>query len=274
MSMKDLQISEFKKKEAEFHSAIVDSYHDTAQLDSLRNTVAHEQFLQYLKTLPAQSKILELGCGLGQDGRALMNTSSVFQTEISFKSLEKAREIAEKEDLHGNYALADAESIPFKNESCDAIFMVASLHHTVSPEKVIAEMKRAVKKNGLIIIGIEPNVWQYYFFFPFIRVYKKYFKKSENYSPGDESTEGFSKNDFKKFAESHGLSIIKIYPVWFLNGFIHIGLEAIYRIFKLKHRIQLPVWCEQGINSIDNALAKIPLLNNLCWHWNVIMKKV
>ena len=157
--------------------------------------------------------------------------------------------------------------------SFDAVFMVASLHHTVFPDKVIGEMKRCVKKDGLIVIGMEPNVWQYYFFFPCIRLYKTYVKKSEIYSPGDESTEGFSKKDFKNFAKVHSLSIVKIYPVWFLNGFMHVGLEGIYRMFKLKNRIQLPLWYEKSILIIDNIFAKIPLINNLCWHWNVIMKK-
>ncbi len=271
--MKNLQINEFKKKEAEFHSQIADSYYETAQLNTLRNRSAHNQFLQYLKNLPHHSRILELGCGLGQDGRELMASHIVVQTEISFKTLEKAKQKAETEHLKGHYFIADAETIPFKNESFDAVFMVASLHHAVYPEKVIAEMKRCVKIDGLIVIGMEPNIWQYYFFFPFVRLYKKYIKKTEQYSPGDESTEGFSKKDFKRFAEANALSVVQISSVWFLNGFVHISLEAVYRLFKLRKRIQLPYWCENSINEIDKFLSKTPVINNLCWHWNVFFKR-
>ncbi len=265
----------FKQREAVFHSNIVDSYYDTAQLDTLRNKEAHNDFLEPLKSLSKSAKILELGCGLGQDGRILMQEGiCVVQSDISPKTLQKAKRKAVEQDLHNNaFILMDSENIPFPDNYFDATFMVASLHHMMNPEKALAEMKRCTKQDGLIVIGIEPNKWEYYVIFPFIRFRKKYIKKADNYSPGDETTVGFNKHSFKKMATKLNLTITKISPVWYVNGIIHIGAEALFRVLHLKKRIKLPVQIEKFFCSVDKAVSYIPLLKEYPWHWNVIMKK-
>src|SRR3989338_3459851 len=236
------KMNEFKEQEATFHSDIVESYHDTAQLDARRNKHAHDDFLRPLLELPKDAKIIELGCGLGQDGRALMrNGLFVVQSDISPKTISRAKEMAEKDSLQNNsFMQLDSENLPFLDNYFDAIFMVASLHHMMDPEKAIREMKRCAKKDGLLVVGIEPNRWQYYIIFPFIRFHKKYIKKAENYSPGDETTFGFNKNEFRKIAKKFDLNIVRISPVLYINGIMHVGLEAIYRFLKLKKRITLP----------------------------------
>jgi ubiquinone/menaquinone biosynthesis C-methylase UbiE len=268
-------LTDFKAREATFHSDIVESYHDTAQLDALRNKQAHDDFLQPLKELPQGAKILELGCGLGQDGRILMQQGKhVIQSDISPKTLEIAKKKADEQKLQNNlFVLMDSENIPFPNNYLDATFMVASLHHMMDPEKALKEMARCTKKRGLIVIGVEPNKWQYYVLFPFIRFKKKYITKTTSYSPGDETTFGFNKNSFKDMAKKLNLEVVRISPVWYINGIIHVGTEALFRLLHLKERITLPQWIAKLICSLDNAIGYIPIIKNFSWHWNVVMKK-
>ena len=269
------EMNTFKEQEATFHSDIVESYHDTAQLDARRNKHAHDDFLRPLLELPKDAKILELGCGLGQDGRALMrNGLFVVQSDISPKTIARAKQIAKTDKLENSaFMQVDSENLPFPDNYFDAIFMVASLHHMMDPEKAISEMKRCAKQNGLIVFGIEPNSWQYYIIFPFIRFHKKYIKKATHYSPGDETTFGFNKSRFRKIAKKFDLKIVKIFPVWYINGVMHIGLEALYRLLKLKKRVTLPKGVEKGIEKIDECVARIPFIKNYPWHWNVVMQK-
>ncbi len=269
------EMNTFKEQEATFHSDIVESYHDTAQLDARRNKHAHDDFLAPLLGLPEDAKILELGCGLGQDGRALMRKGFfVVQSDISPKTIARAKETAESEKLEKSvFMQLDSENLPFPDNYFDAIFMVASLHHMMDPEKAIREMKRCTKHDGLLVVGIEPNRWQYYVIFPFIRFHKKYIKKSAHYSPGDETTFGFNKNDFRKIAKKFDMDIIRISPVWYINGIMHVGLEAIYRFLKLQKRVKLPTMIERVIGQIDEGIARILIIKDYPWHWNVIMQK-
>lgn len=266
-------IERFKKKEADFHSAIVDSYYDTAQLDALRNKYAHEDFLKVLYALKKGAKVLELGCGLGQDGRAVMKQGIfVVQTDISPKTLAVAKQKAQDEGLtNSEFVRVDSENLPFPDDYFDATFMVASLHHMMNPNTAIAEMKRCTKKEGHIIIGMEPNKWQFYLLFPFIRCYKKYIKKMQNCSPGDELTYGFSKKDLKKLAKQNNLLMKHLSPIWYCNGFVHIAMQVLSRI--LKRKIDVPHIIAKICIGIDALITHIYLIKNYPWHWNLILQK-
>lgn len=268
-------MDEFKKGEATFHSEIVESYHDIAQLDAARNTFAHNDFLEPLRNLKASAKIAELGCGLGQDGRALMKQGFyVVQSDISPKTIEKAKKTAEMEGLtNGEFMLMDSENLPYPDNYFDAMFMVASLHHMMDAEKALREMKRCTKTGGTIIIGIEPNKWQFYWVFPIIRFYKRHIKHVEKFSPGDETTTGFTKKEFLRFARKLDLSIVRITPIWYVNGFVHLGTHGLYRAFKMKKRVKVHPSLEKLVMIIDKVLTKTPYIRNYPWQWNIIMKK-
>jgi ubiquinone/menaquinone biosynthesis C-methylase UbiE len=217
--------------------------------------------------------ILELGCGLGQDGRELMKRGFfVVQTDISEKTLKYAQNMASQEKFSQCVHLRmDSENVPFKNSSFEACFMVASLHHMMNPSPAIKEMKRCSKMNGIIIIAIEPNTWQYYCIFPIIRFYKKNVKNSKQYSPGDEATHGFNKKYFVNLAKQNDLKIIRISPVWYSCGWLHLLFQTFSKLSKKS--INAPTFLEKICIFVDRCIEKIPVIKDYPWHWNVIMKK-
>jgi len=53
------------------------------------------------------------------------------------------------------------KKFPLKSESYDFVFCTEVLEHTLYPKKIIKEIKRITKKNGLIIITL-PNEYNFY----------------------------------------------------------------------------------------------------------------
>ena len=175
-------------------------------------------------------------------------------------------------DARVEYYTIDAHRIPFKAETFDFIYMVAALHHLVNVESGMREIVRVAKKGAYIIFGIEPNRM----FFYFLKSIKKALAgllPKKDHSAGDEHAEGFVIKDFVNFGEDCGLELIKVEPVWIICGFIHYGLELIFKVLKLKTRVRLPFIIEKMFIFIDKLLFFIPGSKYLAWHYTVIYRK-
>ena len=107
----------------------------------------------------------------------------------------------------------------------------------------------------------------------FMMSFTKLFKNSDKlrvhkgHSEADETHLGYLKSDFKKLGK-----VIRIKRVWLLLGFLHYFLEAIYRLFKLKKRIKIPLVIEYIFLVFDEILLSIPIINSINFHWLVVIK--
>lgn len=54
---------------------------------------------------------------------------------------------------------ADAHRLPLKNKSVDLITILETLEHVVDPYGTLIELKRIIKKDGLIIVEIDSGSW-------------------------------------------------------------------------------------------------------------------
>lgn len=97
-------------------------------------------------------KLLDVGCGTGNVLIKLDTNEelSLYGLDISEKMIETA-----KKNLGNNAELkiGDSEYMPWEDDFFDVIVCNASFHHYPNPEKVLFEMKRVLKSNGLLIIG-------------------------------------------------------------------------------------------------------------------------
>ncbi len=98
--------------------------------------------------------ILDLGCGDGLFSRCLLENSKakVVGIDLSYKRIT----FAKKKVPDAFFVIADAEHLPFKNNSFNVLYCNALLHHMDMVEKIINEISRVIYKDGIIII-IEPN---------------------------------------------------------------------------------------------------------------------
>ena len=115
-----------------------------------------------LSFLPENSRVLEIGAGTGANFCFYPQSQHAVASEISFKMLELAKG---KTDFI-KFVQADAESLPFSENSFDAAFATLVFCSISNPENAFAELNRVVKNNGKIILleHVRPNGLLGYFF--------------------------------------------------------------------------------------------------------------
>lgn len=108
------------------------------------------------------SRILEVGCGLGQDAMAIAQMigkkGNVVAVDSSWKMIEAAcKGPMETDSIQSiQFCLADACNLPFANSAFDGVRADRVLQHISDPKKAFAEMVRTVKDNGKVVV-YEPD---------------------------------------------------------------------------------------------------------------------
>lgn len=103
-----------------------------------------------------KKKVLEVGCGKGRFLRRLKED----YPEYELAGLDLSEEMLECLPEGVGAVWGVMEKLPVESESQDVIFCIEALEHSVSKEKAIAEMSRALKKGGrLLIIDKNMKYW-------------------------------------------------------------------------------------------------------------------
>ena len=95
-------------------------------------------------------KVLDIGCGGGLLSEEFAKQGAkVTGIDLSQSSIDVAIEHALKNNLTIDYKLASAENIPSNDNYFDAVICADCLEHVDDLEKVISEISRVLKKNGI-----------------------------------------------------------------------------------------------------------------------------
>lgn len=98
--------------------------------------------LQIIKdNIEVKGKLLDVGCGTGIAYEFF---------NVDYTGIDPSEELLKQ--CKGKSVLGKAEELPFENESFDVVIAVTSLHHC-DLDKAVSEIKRVVKKNGVIVIS-------------------------------------------------------------------------------------------------------------------------
>ncbi|MDP8259912.1 MAG: class I SAM-dependent methyltransferase [Candidatus Gygaella obscura] len=97
------------------------------------------------KLLPSRGIGLEVGVGTGRFASVL---GVDFGIDLSMNMLKIAR------DRKVKVCLSDAENIPFKESFFDYILISVTMAFVENPGKVLQQVKKILKKNGQLVIGI------------------------------------------------------------------------------------------------------------------------
>jgi ubiquinone/menaquinone biosynthesis C-methylase UbiE len=89
-----------------------------------------ETLKKELKTQNRKPKILDLCCGTGHLYPKLSKLGNCTGADFSTSMIETCK----KRFPEGEFVLADAENLPFKDNSFDAVVCFWSFHHIVYPE--------------------------------------------------------------------------------------------------------------------------------------------
>ncbi len=105
---------------------------------------------------PANSRVLEAGCGVGAQTITLARNSPqahITSVDISFSSVVKARKTIEAAGFtHVRFKQGDIYNLPFKPDSFDHIFVCFVLEHLGRPLEALSCLKRLLKTGGTITV--------------------------------------------------------------------------------------------------------------------------
>lgn len=141
-----------------------DQYKDSSNLDA--RAYIHQRFstnpygwfrwvFDALRKIPEKAKILELGCGHGllwkENADRIPAGWKITLSDLSPGMLDAAWRNLVVTGRAFQFREIDAQSIPFEEESFDAVIANHMLYHVPDRPKAVAEIKRVLKTGGQLI---------------------------------------------------------------------------------------------------------------------------
>ncbi|NLV73452.1 MAG: class I SAM-dependent methyltransferase [Chloroflexi bacterium] len=123
--------------------------------DGIRNSETYYRWIISLLEPHPGKRLLDIACGMGDLLLAATRQKlASFGVDISIIALNTARSHAPD----ARYALCDAESLAFPDQSFDYVTMLGSLEHLFSPGTGLLEIRRVLKRDGKALILV-PNAY-------------------------------------------------------------------------------------------------------------------
>lgn len=153
-------------------------------------------------------KILDLGCGYGRFIKRIKDIGSVFGIDTSRKALKFTKKLGVP------ILVGDGEKIPIKSRKLDAVLCIEVLSHTDKPQNMLKEIKRILKKSGILFLSVE-NLYGGIISDPYIKKseIKRVIEKGER-----KEVKYFRKEEIISMLEKMGFRIIYFRPVGFARA--------------------------------------------------------
>lgn len=120
----------------------------------LRQDIRAKMAIDYISRSPGK-KILEIGCGNGEFSKRFLNTGmDMYCMDISPELISALSRQYDGTNL--KFEVADAESLPYKDDYFDGVTGNGVLHH-LNIDICLKEIHRVLKKGGKIFFS-EPNI--------------------------------------------------------------------------------------------------------------------
>ncbi len=145
-----------------------------AYYDGLREANESPAFSSWLHEYSAFTgrKVLDVGSGNGYVlSRYAQEGADVFGIDLTSAAVKLCQQRFELLGLHGDFRVANAEQLPFEDESFDCVCSMGVLHHTPNTAAAVGEIFRVLKPGGrLIVMFYHRNSALYRLRFPIMRL--------------------------------------------------------------------------------------------------------
>jgi ubiquinone/menaquinone biosynthesis C-methylase UbiE len=151
-----------------YHGCAADSYDAKWGIDfgEVGRAQTRQKLVKALGELPETpfERALEIGCGTGYFSLNLMQEgviSNLVATDVSTGMLTSLSKTAATLGLGDRVETrqADAEELPFENESFDLVLGHAVLHHIPDLAKAFSEFNRVLRPGGAVVFCGEPSAY-------------------------------------------------------------------------------------------------------------------
>ncbi|MBL79408.1 MAG: hypothetical protein CMH70_05195 [Nitrosomonadaceae bacterium] len=118
-------------------------------LDEFENNKNRFDYIaEYLKETSARN-LLDVGCGLG----ALLASYKLKAINAELHGTELSSFAGKHASKYGEIFIGNLEDARYEDESFDAVTCHHVIEHVVNPEVFLSEIKRVLKKNGVLVLA-------------------------------------------------------------------------------------------------------------------------
>lgn len=112
----------------------------------------------------AGQRLLEVGCGMGTDLLQFAGGGAqVTGVDLTPRSIEISRHHLSLYGQTGDFAINDAEKLPFRDQSFDVVYSNGVLHHTPDTGGAVREIHRVLRPGGLARVMLYyRHSWNYW----------------------------------------------------------------------------------------------------------------
>lgn len=98
-------------------------------------------------------QVLEIGCGLGTDAVNFARAGAHYTgVDLTERAIDLVQRRFAYENLAGSLQTADAENLPFADNTFDLVYSHGVLHHTPDTARAITEAHRVLKPGGTAMV--------------------------------------------------------------------------------------------------------------------------
>ena len=115
-----------------------------------KDQAAYEEMYKLIRPVVKAKTVLELATGTGLIAKHIVNTAAHIEaTDASAEMIAEAKRDTRSAKLH--FSVQDMFRLPYAEESFDVAIVSNALHIVPQPEKALAEIRRVLKDDGVLI---------------------------------------------------------------------------------------------------------------------------
>ena len=206
-----------------------------------------------------QAPILDLGCGDGSFAKTVFSFPISDGIDLSEEDISRAAE----KGIYERLTVGDARNLPYQSESFQTVFSNCVLEHIPDIEKVLSEVSRVLKPEGVFIFTVPSEKFgQGLFYYKALKIF--HIKLAERYAVNKNKRlyhiNCLSEDEWRQKLEKQGLKIDHAVPfmpysaecLWdFLDEIFVLGFRK-YRLYN-------------GIILLSKIIGREKIVN--CYKW-------
>ncbi len=115
-----------------------------------KDRAAYEEMYELIRPVVKAKTVLELATGTGLIAKSIVNAAAHIEaTDASPEMILEAKRDNRSAKLH--FSVQDMFCLPYVEESFDVVIVSNALHIVPQPEKALAEIRRVLKDDGVLI---------------------------------------------------------------------------------------------------------------------------